>query len=320
MKILVCPLNWGLGHATRCVPIVRQLLSDGHEPVLVSDGYPLTFLQQEFPSLRIIEYPSYPIHYSSGKSQIGAIFRGFPNIVLHIFKEHFWLKKLLKEENFEQIISDNRFGLWNEQIQSVYITHQIMVKMPQGLKFIEPFVFALHRLIIQKYDECWIPDVEGNKNLSGDLSHKHKLPQNAKYIGTLSRFSTLENIVPDFTYDVVGIVSGPEPQRTIFEKQLIEKYCSESFKTLIAAGQPKNMEKEHSIGNTCIFSHLPDHKLAAFLKGSRKIVCRSGYSTLMDLQALNCLEKAEFIPTPGQTEQEYLAEIHSYNTKIEGVQ
>jgi len=311
MKILVCPLNWGLGHATRCVPIIRQLQSNGHEVVLVSDGFPLAFLRQEFPSLRTIEYPSYPVHYSSGKSQIGAMLSSFPGIVSHIFKEHFWLKRLLENESFDQVISDNRFGMWNKQIHSVYITHQIMVKMPRTLKFLEPLVFALHKLIIQKYDECWIPDIEGNKGLSGDLSHKYKLPRNAKFVGILSRFSTMKDIVPDSTYDVMGIVSGPEPQRTIFEKQLIEKYSSESFKTLIVAGQPEKVEKERLIGNVQLFSHLPNYKLAAYLKGSKKIICRSGYSTLMDLQELKCLERAEFIPTPGQTEQEYLAEVHS---------
>ncbi len=311
MKILVCPLNWGLGHATRCVPIIRQLLSDGHEVVLVSDGYPLAFLMQEFPTLRTIEYQSYPISYSSGKSQIGAMLRSFPGIVSHILKEHFWLKKLFKDQNFNQVISDNRFGMWNKRVHSVYITHQVMVKMPRGLKFLEPFVYAFHKFIIEKYKECWIPDVEGSKGLSGDLSHKYKLPRNAKYIGTLSRFLTIKNIDADATYDVVGIVSGPEPQRTIFEQQLIEKYGSKSFKTLIIAGQPEKTEKERVFGNVRVFSHLSDHKLAAYIKGSRKVICRSGYSTLMDLHTLNCLEKAKFVPTPGQTEQEYLAGIHS---------
>ena len=261
MKILVCPLNWGLGHATRCVPIIRQLLSDGHEVVLVSDGYPLAFLKQEFPSLRTIEYPSYPISYSSGKSQVGAMLRSFPNIISHIFKEHFWLKKILKNERFDQVISDNRFGMWSKQIHSVYITHQIMVRMPRGLKFLEPLVFTLHKLIIQEYNECWIPDVEGNKGLSGDLSHKYKLPRNAKYIGNLSRFSVVEGIVPDFTYDVVGIVSGPEPQRTIFEKQLIEKYSSESFITLIVAGQPENRITSYNVCYTKLL-RVPQRKNA----------------------------------------------------------
>ena len=139
-KILICPLNWGLGHATRCVPIIRQLMADGNEPVLVCDGFPLQFIRQEFPTLRFIEFPSYTITYSKGNSQIVAMLRSFPSIIFGIFRENNWLKQLLKTEHFDQVISDNRFGMWNKQVHSVYVTHQLMVKMPQNLKFLAELV------------------------------------------------------------------------------------------------------------------------------------------------------------------------------------
>lgn len=306
-KILVCPLNWGLGHATRCVPLVRQLLAEGHEVVIVSDGFPLEFLRQEFPQLRFIDYPSYPVYYSKGKSQVGAMLVSLPRIVRGIIKEHFWLRKLLKTEKFDQLISDNRFGIWHPKIRSVYMTHQIMVKMPDLLKLFEPIVWLIHRLIIQRFDECWIPDRAENGGLSGDLSHKYPLPKNARFIGILSRFEGMEQVESNHDFEVVAIISGVEPQRTIFEKMIVEKYKGEPFQTILVSGQPHQLKIGKNIHNITLVSHLPDAEIAALLLGATKIISRSGYSTIMDLVTLNCLEKAELIPTPGQTEQEYLA-------------
>jgi hypothetical protein len=311
MKILICPLNWGLGHATRCVPVIRQLLKENYEPVIVSDGYPLAFLRLEFPTLRFIEYPSYSIYYAAGKSQVGVMIYNFPTILKGIIDEHLWLKRLLQTEHFDQIISDNRFGMWNNKVHSIYITHQLMVKMPTYLKFLEPFVHLIHKGFINRYSECRIPDTKENGGLSGDLAHKYPLPGNATFIGTLSRFRGMENILPNTSYDIVAIISGVEPQRTIFEESLMYRFRNSTQKTLIVAGQPGSKKAETHIGNITIVSHLKDDELASFLLGSKKIISRSGYSTIMDLDALNCLDKAEFIPTPGQTEQEYLYSIHN---------
>jgi hypothetical protein len=312
MKILVCPLNWGLGHATRCVPIIQHLIDAGHTPVLVSDGYPLAFLQKEFPTLRTIEFPSYSITYSKGSSQIFAMMRSLPAIIFGIIKEHLWLKSLLKNETFDQVISDNRFGMWNKRLHSIYITHQLMVKMPSLLKPFEPIVWWMHRQFIHQYNECWVPDVANNENsLSGDLSHKYPLPRNAKFIGLLSRFSLLKNLVPNRDYHIVAVLSGVEPQRSILERQLIDRFQSYDFQTLIVCGQPIEKEVWSKTGTVHLVSHLSTTALASSLLGAEKIISRSGYSTIMDLKTLNCLHKAELIPTPGQTEQLYLAILHN---------
>ncbi len=311
MKILICPLNWGLGHATRCVPIIRQLLADGHEIVIVADGFPLAFLKQEFPFLRFIKYTSYSVDYSSRKSQVLAMVFNLPRIIKGIFKEHFWLRRLLKNEHFDQVISDNRFGMWNKKVRSVYITHQIMVKMPEYLKLFEPIVWFIHRLFIHRFDECWIPDIKENGGLSGDLSHKYPLPKNAKFIGILSRFQRLEHVEPNADYEVVAVISGVEPQRTIFEKMLIKRYRNQPFQTILILGQPHKLKIGKNINNIKLVSHISDEEMAALFLGAKKIVSRSGYSTIMDLVTLNCFDKAELIPTPGQTEQEYLKLVHS---------
>jgi len=281
-------------------------MAEGHELVVVADGFPLAFLQQEFPTLRFIEFPSYSVYYASGKSQIGAMLFNLPNIITGIIREHFWLRDLLLSEHFDQVISDNRFGMWSQRVHSVYMTHQLMVKMPVNLKFLESFIHNIHKAFIIRYDECWIPDKEIG-GLSGDLAHKYPLPRNARFIGTLSRFQGMDNIQPNSVYDVVAVISGIEPQRTIFEDNLIQKYKNKSEKMLIVQGQPQILKDEKHIGNISLISHLPDSELAAFLLGAKKIICRSGYSSIMDLDALKCLHKTELIPTPGQTEQEYLA-------------
>ncbi len=306
-KILVCPLNWGLGHATRCVPIIRRLVDEGHEIVLAADGFPLNFLQQEFPQLRTIQSHSYPIKYSKGNSLVWVMLPFIPKFFNGIAKEHRWLKKLLKTEHFDQVISDNRFGLWNKNTHTTYITHQVMIKMPRNLKWFEPITYKIHRQFIDRFDECLIPDYESGGGLSGDLSHKYPVPPNAKFIGMLSRFDKFTDIAADETYDTMVILSGVEPQRSIFEKKMIEKYKNSAEKTIIVQGKPAQEVQIEKIGQVDLISHMNDEQFAAILKGCRTIVCRAGYSTVMDLETLQVLKKAQFYPTPGQTEQEYLA-------------
>jgi hypothetical protein len=316
MKTLVAPLNWGLGHATRCIPLIQKLLSEGHEIIIASDGHPMELLKTVFPGLSFIVLPSYNIRYNKGKSQLTAMLRSIPVMLWGIIREHHQLKKIIRQHQIEQVISDNRFGLWNKHIHSTYITHQLMIKMPKGLGFMTPVIWLGHRFFINRFDVCLIPDYEGEGNLSGDLSHKYPLPRHARFIGPLSRFtqfSTQSPIIPGLRFDTVALVSGPEPQRTIFEQQLIRKFKNTTDRVLIIQGLPANktsgqIDETHE--NLTILPHLDTDKLANILLLARKIICRSGYSTLMDLYALNCLDKAELIPTPGQTEQEYLALYH----------
>ncbi len=305
--VLICPLNWGLGHATRCVPIIEAYIENGSKVTVVADAYPLRFLQNEFPQLQFIEYPSYPVTYSKGKSQVWTMIKLLPRIIKSIYQEHKWINNLLDNKKVDLLISDNRFGLWSKKTKTAYITHQVMVKMPKRLFFLEHFVYRLHRYIIEKYDYCWIPDYEENGGLSGDLSHKYPLPRQAKYIGTLSRFEKLKDCKPNKQYQNIVILSGVEPQRTIFEKEMIDKLESSEKRSLILLGKPNEKVNNKQIGNIEIKSHIDSLEFAAYLKGCETIICRSGYSTIMDLDALGVLYKAQFHPTPGQTEQEYLA-------------
>lgn len=307
MKVLVAVLNWGLGHATRSVPLIRQQIADGNEVILASDGYPLTFLQQEFPRLKSYELPSYNIRYGKGNSQVWAMTRNIPRIIKAAYKEHRYLKKLVENEKIELIISDNRFGMWHKKVHSVYITHQILIKMPRGLKCLEPFGRFLHRKIIHRYTECRIPDNKGGNSLAGDLTQTLPHPENARFIGPLSRFKDTKTIDKNEQFQNVCILSGIEPQRSIFEEQLMTRFNQLPQATLIVQGKPQAEKKSYQVNKVEVVSHLSTEEMLPLLLGAKKIIARSGYSTIMDLEAIGCLHKAELIPTPGQPEQEYLA-------------
>ncbi len=303
--ILIAPLNWGLGHATRIVPIINLSLKLGFNVIIAADGYPLEFLKKEFPNLEYVILKSSPISYGKSKNQVFKILSQTPKFISSIFKEHKQLKKIINENEIDIVISDNRYGLWNKDVYSIFITHQLMIKMPKGFKYLEPVSNRLLKSIIKKYNSCWIPDIKADGGLSGELSHKYRIPQNTKFIGSLSRFSTPEKDI-DKKYDILAIVSGPEPQRSIFEDILFKQLKATSLKCVILSGKPAKDKQSDTSGNVTTISHLETDELEELILSSNHIICRSGYSSVMDMVKLK--KDAIMIPTPGQTEQEYLAE------------
>lgn len=310
MRILVAPLNWGLGHATRCIPLIRRFLSEGHDVILGGDGMSLEVLKKHFPELPFRELPRLDIHYSASNNQIISLFLQLPKLIAYCLADYHYLKRLLREEHFDQVVSDNRFCLHNKQAYCIYMTHQLTIKMPKGLKWAEPLVRIMHYRLIEKYDRCWIPDRQEN-GLAGELSHPKALPRNAEYIGILSRFENSgRQSDPKKENLTVAVLSGPEPQRTLFEKEILARYASNKQPLLLVKGKinSKNVPAEAAIApNIRIMQNMDDYELCSKLLAAKKIIARSGYSTLMDLATLGVLYKAELIPTPGQTEQEYLA-------------
>jgi uncharacterized protein (TIGR00661 family) len=308
-KILVCPLNWGLGHASRLIPVIQELVQNKFEVYIAAAGYSSELLRQEFPGLEFIKFPSFTITYGKDKPLSLQIFVQLPKIIYEIIKEHVALKKLVKNYSIDLVISDNRFGLWSKRAAAVYITHQVRIILPAYLKFIEPLIYRLNKLIISKYDECWIPDfADPFNNLSGALSHMNKLPANIKFIGPLSRF----NMYPansrrtvKYRYDLIIILSGPEPQRSVIEKQLVSEIHNSDYKVLIVRGKPGIKQITRTFENITLASHFSTAEFLNMINRSKYIICRSGYSTIMDLVTLK--RTAILIPTPGQTEQEYLA-------------
>ena len=309
MKILIAPLNWGLGHASRCVPIINRLLTEGHEVVLGGDGASLMLLQQHFPTLRTLALPTLNLRYNRGSQQVTAILKALPKLFFWARREHQCLSAIQAEECFDMIISDNRFGLYCTEARCVYITHQLHILFPRFVKWLEPLAEALHALIAKHYTEIWVPDYEDvHQALAPALSHpkSHRYAEmNIRYIGPLSRFKK-NGFLPNSSYDVVAIVSGLEPQRTIFEEEIKRKYSATDERILLVRGIVSEPARFTESENITSVAHLDDATLTPYLLGAQTILARSGYSTIMDLAALGLISRAHLYATPGQPEQEYL--------------
>ena len=310
MRILVAPLNWGLGHASRCVPLIKRLQADGHEVVLGGNGESLTLLRKHFPMLAVLPLAPLELQYGKGKRQVFAMLRALPKIIRSAWQDNRMLSEYMRYEQFDQVISDNRFGLYSGKTHCIYMTHQLVVALPHPWQWLEPLAARWHRRIIRHYNECWIPDesvsADGRQGLAGRLAHPDKLPANAKYIGVLSRFAG-KDCKSDKTYTVVAVLSGLEPQRTMLEKIIIRRYENTDDTVLIVRGKMQGPPTVVKNRNITMVPWLDDSHLVACLTGAERIICRSGYSSVMDMYALGVMRKVEWHPTPGQPEQEYLA-------------
>ena len=272
--------------------------------VLAADGAQKALLELEFPELTMEHLKGYEMNYAKNKHWFSfKIITQIPKILKAINKEHRWLIQVIKKHNIDAIISDNRYGLWHPTLPVVFITHQLNIKT--SVSWAEGLIRKYNYNFINRFSCCWVPDVEGYPNIAGELSHPKNLPAiPVKYLGGISRFYN-QNVAEE--YDAVIVISGPEPQRTLLEQKILEELPGCEEKLLLIRGLPGNVAEITPIKNTTILNHLPAKELALVFAKSKFIISRSGYTTVMDILKLN--KKAILIPTPGQTEQEYLA-IH----------
>jgi hypothetical protein len=294
------------------IPLARKLREMNHNVIIGSGEDHLSLFRTEIPGLSSVCFPGFKPGYSRFLPQYISLLFKIPVLLYYIITEHFRLNKLIKEFAVDIVISDNRFGLWNRKITTVYVTHMPLIPFPKHFKFLEPVGIALHRIIIKKYTFCFIPDLPGDENLSGRLSHGIKLPVNTRYIGILSRFIPSEHVPevnPDNSQHNTVILSGPEPQREILKQKLISLLKNSKIHTIMFEGRPRMNGEISREANFTFYSHLPGPRMKEIIESSVNIITRSGYTTIMELVSLNCT--AMIIPTPGQTEQEYLAEYLS---------
>lgn len=298
----MAPLDWGLGHATRCVPIIHALQNMGCRVWLAAEGKQAALLQQEFPGLEILPLEGYRVRYSLNKWTLPfLLLKQIPRILRMIKQEHKWLDAQWEKHHFDLVISDNRYGLSSPKTRCIFMTHQLLIKA--NFSRIEVLLQQINYRYIQKFDTCWVPDVAGEPNLAGDLSHPQKMPAvPVRYLGLLSRFTFAEQPVK-YTYCI--LLSGPEPQRSLMETALIRAFANLPVSCLLVRGKPGEPETIAVPEHIKVVSHLPGNALASVLLQSKFILCRSGYTSIMEIITLR--RKALLIPTPGQTEQEYLA-------------
>jgi len=300
-RILVAPLNWGLGHVARCVPLITALERRGAEVFLASDGVALHLLRAEFPHLPAFELPSYHIRYGSANMVLN-IGRQLPRIVYAVRTEQWATERLVREHGIESIISDNRYGCFSPRAKSVVLTHQLHLRVPgRSLQWAANRVL---RLALDRFDAVWVPDAADGPNLSGALSHPPLPDRPVRYIGPLSRLRPEQR---EREYDVAVVLSGPEPQRSILETRLLEQAMLLPQKFIFVQGKTQAKTHHFVAENVEQVSYLTSGELNQVLAASHRVVCRAGYSSIMDLAAIG--KKAILIPTPGQTEQEYLADF-----------
>ena len=298
-RILIAPLNWGLGHATRCIPIINALKTNGFEPVVGSDGDALSLLKKEFPDLNFIKLPSYNITYpKKGTNLKFKLIVNTPKILNATKLENEIVQRLVDKNEINGIISDNRFGVYNKNIPSVYLTHQLNVLSGNSTWLST----KMHQRIINNFDECWVPDYKGNNNLSGILGHPENTSIPTKYIGPLSRFNKIET---PKKYNLLVLLSGPEPQRTLLEEKLFSELRKYKENVVFIRGVIESEQQIITQNNLKIYNYMTSTELETTINESELVLARSGYTTVMDLSKLE--KKAFFIPTPGQYEQLYLA-------------
>ena len=299
--VIVSPLDWGLGHATRCIPIIQELLRNNNTCIIASSGRSAELLNQEFPNVIHEQIPGYGISYSTNA------FSTFLKLIMQIpkafgtkEKEEQIADELVQKYSATYLISDNRFGMHSKLCRSIFITHQIRIRLPWVFRWLEYPFYRVNKSIIGRFDECWIPDHKGSKNLSGILSHSWRIP-NSYYIGPLSG---RKPISCKKEYDVLAILSGPEPQRGIFETKLREILPNLPYKSCIIRGVVAHRNSSTKIGNCKIQTFATNDEITRLICSSRLVISRAGYSSIMDYENLGC--KAILIPTPGQSEQVYL--------------
>jgi len=310
-KVFISALDWGLGHASRMVPVIQHCLNRGHTVLLGGSGDSLNLLVREFPRLECVWLPSARIRYSPGNSQLLMILFRVPWLIFITLREHYLLKKMIPDRNIGIVISDNRYGLYSKKAFSVIITHQLSPLLPAPLKIFEYPLHLMIKKMVSRFNECWVPDVAGENNLTGNLTQRFRLPANAKFTGLLSgpfiaRASNgRSGSASNEAYDIAVILSGPEPQKSIFLNIILNQLKAfPGLKVFIAGGFCG--EADTKLPGVTFAGYAGAGVIRNVIENSGAVICRPGYTSVMDLVASG--RSAILVPTPGQTEQEYLAE------------
>lgn len=302
--MLFAPLDWGLGHTTRCIPLIHYFLSLDCQIIAAVDEKQRAILEKEFTKIHFVSLKGYRLVYGKNgwRTLVKIIFQ-IPKITAAIYNENKWLKRFVQSNQVHAVISDNRYGLFNEQLPCIFITHQLAIQVPLGW-IARRIIQKINYLFIQRFNACWVPDYK-NAYLAGKLSHPLYMPSiPVSYIGRLSRIK--DPLPAGNPGALLIILSGPEPQRSIFEQIIVRQLKQLQTPAVLVRGLPKETGVMVVNKNTIVYNYLPAVQLAAEIAQADIIISRSGYSTVMDVAGRG--KKCLFVPTPGQSEQIYLAD------------
>lgn len=301
-NILIAPLDWGLGHTTRCVPLIQYIISKGHHVIFAGNETQRNYIQLTFPGLTCLHLEGYNVTYSTKAGMfMPALLKQVPSLIATIKKEHEWLEKIVEEHNIDAVVSDNRYGLWHNDIPCAIMTHQLQVLTGKGY-IADAVLRRLHYKYLERFDSCWVVDIQEPPGLSGKMGHPKTLPANTSYLGLLSQAERGTTTHED---NILVLLSGPEPQRSMLSATLWQQALQLKQAVTFVEGKANADEPKDIPAHITYHKLLSGKSLADALNSASMVVCRSGYSTIMDLIRLQ--KKAILIPTPGQTEQEYLS-------------
>jgi Glycosyltransferase family 28 C-terminal domain len=311
-SVLLSPLNWGLGHAMRDIPIIKALLAHNHNVTIAACGNALTVLQQEFPDCQFIEFEDYPSPYSAGRFFLPKLSVYFPTLLGAVARERREIERILSRNRFDLIISDNRLGVYSPHVPSLFITHQLHFHMTPALWPVELYASLLNRFHHSKFDRIIVPDnPPGPLSLAGKLSRPDSDNARSRAFFTGILTSTPKQDVPA-DLDYLVLISGPEPQRTRLEEILIPMAQELDGRSVVLLGSPQRRCEAAVSGDCTVRPYVTNEEKAGLMNRAKFVICRSGYTTMMELAGLG--KKAGlFIPTPGQTEQEYLSWYYERN-------
>lgn len=302
-RILVSPLNWGLGHVSRTIPIIQQLIDQNNELIIFCNQEQEEFYRQFFPELWYVPHEGYPFKFNGKGKWTTDILKNMGALQSFLWEEEEKVNTWVEKFNPDLIISDQRFGFKSKKVKSIIISHQLNLPVSKW-----NFAAQLwNKKLLSQFDELWIPDCSKQKT-SGKLSNgRHK---SKHFIGNCSRFITKSNSHKNQKYKYLAIVSGPLPYSHQLLDLLLSKLSLTTEKSAIIVPNSLVFEKQ-ILDNVEIFVHPAHETFSALINSSETLISRSGYSTIMDLLSIE--KKAILIPTPGQVEQEYLSKFHSNN-------
>ncbi|RYY24833.1 MAG: glycosyl transferase family 28 [Chitinophagaceae bacterium] len=301
---LISPLDWGLGHTTRCIPIIKELLEQNIEIVIACNSGQKQLLARDFPELEYIPLTGYNLKYGIHRSgTLSRLVLQIPKILIAIKRENLQLKRIITRYKPDFIISDNRYGFFSSTIPSIFITHQLNIRSGFGATA-DRFIRKITHVMIKRFTAVWVPDNQGIRSLAGELS---KLPGTRflpiRYIGPISRLQPCRSFTSGGY--ILAVLSGPEPQRSILEAILVPQLHALNRPAVLVRGTSNQTRAATPGKNLRVVDLAGTAELNDLMCGAALVVCRPGYTSVMDLVKLE--KKAIFIPTPGQGEQEYLA-------------
>jgi UDP:flavonoid glycosyltransferase YjiC (YdhE family) len=308
--VFVSPLNWGLGHSTRDIPLIKELLSQGHEVTVGTSGNALALLRRECPECNFILFKDYPAPYSASRFFLPKFVANIPILLRALARERKKLDQILSENRYDLIISDNRLGVYSRKIPSYFISHQLRFSLPFYLYPFEMLTIPVNSFFHIKYDGVIVPDIAPDgSNLSGKLcrSNLDVTNQRVHYAGI---FTSTKKMEIDEDLDYLLIVSGPEPQRTKLEEIILKQVQKLPGEKVVLLGSPQKEFHRKPDEHTAIHSYVSTEEKAELMNRARFVIGRSGYTTMMEMAELD-KKHGLFTPTPGQTEQEYLSRYYA---------